>query len=151
MSDEATAVEETVEETPKKAPRSKPKQRSYFRTSKLSRFFLDDDQSYIEHKQLDEGLFQKYQDLTSTIKLDAEGRETTVDMALGKTRKFLIENLVVGWNLVDEEDDPIEYSPVKLLQLPPDVVSDLVQALYENNPVLRLDLGDEEGKETSQS
>ena len=148
MTDEATAVEETGEETPKKAPRSKPKQRSYFRTSKLNRFFLDDSESYIEHKQLDEGLFQKYQDLTSTIKLDAAGQETTVDMALGKTRKFLIENLVVGWNLLDEDGDPIEYNPVKLLQLPPDIVSGVVQDIYERNPVLRVESADEsaEGK-----
>ena len=143
MTDEAT-----TEETPKSPARKTPKQRSYFRTSKLNRFFLDDDTSYVEHKQLDEGLFQKYQDLTSTIKLDAAGQETTVDMALGKTRRFLVENLVTGWNLVDDNDDPIEYSPVKLLQLPPDIVSGVVQNIYEMNPVLRTDDGAaDEGKE----
>ena len=147
MTDETTNVEEASEETPKKAPRSKPKQKSYFKTSKLNRFFLDDGQSYIEHKQLDEGLFQSYQDLTSTIKLDSEGRETTVDMALGKTRKFLVENLVTGWNLLDEEDEPLVYSPVKLLQLPPDIIGGLVQDIYEQNPVLRVD-SDAEGKAT---
>lgn len=145
MTDEAT-IEETPDEA-KKPVRKTPKQKSYFQTSKLNRFFLDDENSYAEHKQLDEGLFQKYQDLTSTIKLDAAGQETTVDMALGKTRKFLIENLVVGWNLVDENNDPIEYSPVKLLQLPPDVVSSIVRDIYEKNPVLRSDDGGEEGKE----
>lgn len=148
MTDEAPAIEETIEEAPKKATKKASRQRSYFQTDTLNRFFLDDETSYIEHKQLDEGLFQKYQDLTSTIKLDAEGRETTVDMALGKTRRFLIENLVVGWNLVDEKEAPISYSPTKLLQLPPDLVSGVVQDIYENNPVLRGDADeDAEGKE----
>jgi hypothetical protein len=132
-------TDEAITEETKSPARKTPKQRSYFRTSNLNRFFLDDETSYIEHKQLDEGLFQKYQDLTSTIKLDAAGQETTVDMALGKTRKFLVENLVVGWNLVNEDGSPLEYSPVKLLQLPPELVSGVIEDIYSTNPVLRSD------------
>src|SRR4051812_48362193 len=105
MTDEAP-VEAKVEK------KARPKQRTYFNTSKLNRYHLGDDISYIEHKPIDEGVFEAYQDLTSRIKLDREGETTEVDMALGKTRKFLLENLVVSWNLV-ENDVPITFSHKK--------------------------------------
>lgn len=142
MSESTVEVEDKVEKKP-----NKPKQRSYFSAHKLRRYLLDDNESYIEHKPLDEGLYESYQDLTSSIKLDREGETTEVDMALGKTRRFLLENLVEGWNLVDEEGQPISYAPKKLLELPPHVIGGLVEDIYNKNPILRGD--SEEGKETS--
>lgn len=130
---ETAVVEKVAVET--------PKQISYFAGPKLNRFFLDET-NYIEHKPLDEGTFEAYQDLTSTIKLDRDGETTEVDMALGKTRKFLLETLVVGWNLVDPAGDPVPFGPAKLRDLPPHLIGKLIADIYEKNPIL----SGEEGK-----
>lgn len=121
------------------------KQKSYFSKETVNRYVLDDGESFIEHRTLDEGLFQSYQDITSRIRLDREGESTEVDMALGKQRKFLIENLVTAWNLVDEKGDAIRYSPARLLELPPHVISGLITDIYDKNEILRGDV-DDEGK-----
>lgn len=127
------------------APKEK-KQKSYFVTETVNRWYLDDEESFIEHKPLDEGLFQAYQDLTSRIKLDREGESTEVDMALGKQRQFLTENLVTGWNLVDADNKPIQYTPQRLKQLPPHLIGGLVNDIYQKNEILRGDIDEESGK-----
>lgn len=124
---------------------SKPKQRSYFNSNKLNRVVLDDGLSYIEHKLIDEGTFEKFQDLTSTVKLDKDNSSTEVDLALGRTRKFLLEMLVVGWNLVDEAGNSIPFAYAKLMELPPAVIHKVVEDIYEKNDILRAD--SESGKE----
>lgn len=139
MATENAAVVEEAAAPVKK----KKKQISYFTANKLNRFFLDED-NYIEHQQLDEGVFEEYQDLTSTIKLDREGETTEVDMALGKTRKFLLEKLVVSWNLIGVDDFPIPFSHTKLRELPPHLIGKLVADIYEKNPILS---GSDVGKE----
>lgn len=130
MADETATVEAPVEET------KKPRQRSYFNSQKVNRFELDDGFSYVEHKPLDEGMFEVFQDLTSTVKIDREGESTEVDMALGKTRKFLLENLVTNWNLVDE-NGPVPFTHKKLRELPPHIIGKLITDIYEKNPILR--------------
>lgn len=112
------------------------KQRSYFTKNTLNRYFLDDGESFIEHKKLDEGLFQAYQDITSRIKLDRDGESTEIDMALGRQRRFLLENLVEGWNLVDDEEAPLRYTPSRLMELPPEIIAGLIEDVYKKNPVL---------------
>lgn len=121
-----------------------PKQRSYFQGPKLNRYTLDDNVSYIEHKPMDEGVYEMFQDLTSTIKLDREGESTEIDMALGRSRKFLLETLVTSWNLVDGAD-PIPFSQKKLKELPPHVIGGLVRDIYAKNPILSGDT--DEGKD----
>lgn len=126
------------------------KQKSYFKKEVLNRYVLDDKESFIEHSPLDEGLFQSYQDITSKIKLDRDGESTEVDMALGKQRKFLLENLVQGWNLVSEDSSPLKYTPARLAELPPEVITGLVEDIYSKNPILSgatTDDDDESGKE----
>lgn len=136
---------ETVEEKTVSKPTAK-KQKSYFITDKLNRFHIDED-SYIEHTPMDEGAYEGFQDLTSTIKVDRDGDSTEVDMKLGATRRFLLENLVVGWNLVDQEGAPVPFSHKKLRELPPHIIGQLVEDIYEQNPILRGELGDDdEGK-----
>lgn len=121
------------------------KQRSYFSTETVNRYTLDDEVSFIEHKKLDEGTFQAYQDITSKIKLDSKG-DTEVDMRLGEQRRFLIENLVTGWNFIDDDSKPIKYSAKKLLELPPHVIGGLVQDIHRKNEILAGEAEDEEGK-----
>lgn len=119
------------------------KQRSYFQKDVLNRYVLDDGESFIEHKRLDEGLFQQYQDLTSRIRVGID-QSTEVDMALGKQRRFLLENLVVGWNLTDE-GKPVRFTSARLFELPPEVITGLIQNIYEANKILGGE--DESGKE----
>lgn len=124
------------------------KQRSYFAKTTVNRHTLDDGESFIEHQRLDEGLFQQYQDITSKIKLDREGETTEVDMALGKQRAFLLDNLVIGWNLIDENDKPLKFSHAKLKELPPEVIGRLLEDIYAKNPILGgTDQSSEEGKD----
>lgn len=112
------------------------KQRSYFTTESVNRYVLDDEESFIEHKPLDEGLFQKYQDITSKIKFDREGETTELDMALGAQRQFLLENLTTGWNLVDESGKAIKFSHTRLFELPPDIITGLLEDIYKSNKIL---------------
>lgn len=123
------------------------KQRSYFTKEVVNRYYLDDGESFIEHQKLDEGLFQQYQDITSKIRLDREGESTEVDMALGKQRRFLLENLVVGWNLIGEDDKPKKFSIQALFDLPPHVITGVIQDVYEKNEILSSRDDDEEGKD----
>lgn len=113
----------------------KPKQRSYFAKEVRNRYMLDDGESYIEHKPLDEGLFQSYQDLTSKVRLS--GEHTEVDMRLGAQRRFLFENLVTNWNMVGADDKPIPFSTEKLFELPPDIMSELFEHIHESNKILK--------------
>lgn len=126
-----------------------PRQRSYFNTNKLNRVVLDDGLSFIEHKLIDEGTYEKFQDLTSSVKLDANANTTEVDLGLGRTRKFLLETLVVGWNLVDEADNPIPFEYKKLMELPPSIIHKVIEDVYEKNEILRADT--ESGNEPSKS
>lgn len=130
----------------------KPKQRSYFATDSVHRFMLDDGESFIEHKPLDEGLFQSFQDINSKIKLDRTGDTTEVDIKVGAQRQFLLDNLVTAWNLVDETGKPERFTQLKLKALPPHIISKLVNDIYEKNEILRPDSPDvEEGKEPAKS
>ena len=140
MADEVAEVETKAK---KEAP---PKQRSYFNSNKLNRVVLDDGLSFIEHKLIDEGTFEAFQDLTSTVRLDRDNTSTEVDLALGKTRKFLLETLVVGWNLVDDSNNSIPFTYNKLMELPPVTLHAVIEDIYEKNDVLRSD--SESGKES---
>lgn len=125
-----------------------PKQRSYFNTNKINRVVLDDGLSFIEHKLIDEGVFQAFQDLTSTVTLNSNNQSTEVDLALGKSRRFLLEKLVFNWNLVDDAGNPIPFGYNKLMELPPDVIAKVVEDIYAKNPILGT-TDAESGKENS--
>lgn len=122
-------------------------QRSYFSTKTVNRYTLDDGVSFIEHKKLDEGRFQAYQDITSKIKLDRTGEHTEVDMKIGEQRRFLLETLVTGWNLVDEDEKPLQFTTSRLFELPPHIITGLVNDIYEKNEILAADAPGEAGKE----
>lgn len=128
--------------------KTEKKQKSYFNKETVNRYYLDDGESFIEHKPLDEGLFQEYQDITSKIKLDNTGTSTEVDMALGAQRRFLQERLVIGWNLVELDNKPVRYTPARLRELPPHVLTGLIEDIYSKNEILSGKDESEEGKET---
>lgn len=122
------------------------KQRSYFDIDVVNRYVLDDGESFIEHKKLDEGLYQAYQDITSKIKLDRTGESTEVDMKIGEQRAFLIDNLVTGWNMIGTDSKPISYTPAKMKQLPPHIITGLVDDIYKKNEILSGERDDEATK-----
>lgn len=122
------------------------KKRSYFVTDSVNRYQLDEE-AYIEHKKLDEGLFQAYQDITSKIRVDRTGEHTEVDMKLGEQRRFLLDNLVTGWNLTDEEDKPVKFTHNKLMQLDPSIITGLIDDIYEKNEILSGERDSDEGKD----
>lgn len=117
-------------------PTAAIKKKSYFQTQTVNRYVLDDGESFIEHKPLDEGTFQKYQDITSRVRLDKDGETSELDMAIGRQRHFLVTNLTTNWNLEDDEGKLIAFSVDKLLQLPPDVISGLYQDILKKNKIL---------------
>lgn len=129
---------------------TKTEQVDYFADAETpNRFYLPDGVSFIEHKKLDEGTFQRYQDLTSAVKIGRDGETTEIDMKLGAQREFLFNNLVTGWNLV-KESKPFTFTHSALRNLPPHLLGGLVEDIYKNNPILSgedsEDAKSEEGK-----
>lgn len=121
-------------------------QQDYFAfVETVNRFELPDG-SFIEHKPLDEGAFQKYQGLTSRIKLGADGGSTEVDMALGEQRNFLFRELVTGWNFIGG-GKPVRYSYSQLQKLPPHILNGLLEDIHKKNPILAGE-DEEEGKDS---
>ena len=99
--------------------------------------------------------YQKFVDLTSTVKLanqrkkgkDKEDDKAEVDMMLGTTRAFLIENLIVNWNVIGEDGKVLAVTPNNIRKLPPEIVKIWVDDIYEQNPILKNEEEDEGDKE----
>jgi hypothetical protein len=68
--------------------------------------YAEEDKTWFEHRKMTEGDYQKYVDLTSTVKLgnqkskDKKDEKAEVDMQLGATRSYLLTTLAVAWNVV---------------------------------------------------
>lgn len=110
------------------------KQIDYFAIAETVNRYELPDGSFIEHKPLDEGAFQKYQGLTSRIRLGADNA-TEIDMALGDQRNFLFKELVTGWNLV-MGGKAIRYTYQTLLKLPPHILNGLLEDIHKANQIL---------------
>ena len=93
-----TPDEETPDEEAKEAVRRN--QVNYFGLDTVHRFVLPDGESYIEHKQLNEGERKKFQDGASRdVTFDKAG-SAKMRMAPGAERHRLLEVAIVGWDLV---------------------------------------------------
>jgi hypothetical protein len=116
----------------------------------------EEDKTWFEHREMTEADYQKFANLTSTIKLGGKnkGKEddrAEVDMMVGTTRSFLMENLVIGWNLVGEDGKPIARTPNNIKRLPPHIVKVVVDDIYDKNPILKPEEEDEGNKELDNS
>lgn len=126
---------------------------------------VEEDKSWFEHRKMNEDDYQKYVDLTSKVKLGnkkkgTENDKAEVDMLLGTTRAFLLEKLVVNWNIVTENPktsklEVLPVTPNNMKKLPPEVVKVWIEDIYDKNPILKNDEEDEgdivitkDGKET---
>lgn len=114
----------------------------------------DADKTWFEHRKMTESDYQKYVDLTSKVKLagskkkGSDDDKAEVDMMLGTTRAFLVETLIVGWNLITEnpktgEIEPLAVTPNNIKRLPPEIVKVWVDDIYDKNPILKSDEEDE--------
>ena len=109
----------------------------------------EEDKTWYEHRKMTEADYQRYGDLTSTVKLsDKKDKDSRaeVNMKLGSTRMFLLETLAVGWNAVDDMGNELPLIPNNLKKMPPEVIREWVDDIIEFNPVLKGDEEDEGNK-----
>jgi len=104
----------------------------------------EEDKTWFEHRKMTEADYQKFVNLTSTIKLaggkkkSAEEEKAEVDMMLGTTRAFLVETLIVNWNVIGEDGKVLAVTPNNIKKLPPEIVKVWVDDIYEKNPILKV-------------
>jgi hypothetical protein len=112
----------------------------------------EEDKTWFEHRKMNEADYQKFVDLTSTVKLAGKGKKgkeddkAEVDMMLGTTRAFLVENLIVNWNVLGEDTKVLAATPNNIKKLPPEIVKVWVDDIYEKNPVLKTEEDNEGDK-----
>jgi len=110
------------------------------------------DKTWFEHRKMTEADYQKFVDLTSTVKLanarkkGKEDDKAEVDMMLGTTRAFLVENLIVNWNVIGEDNKVLAVTPNNIKKLPPEIVRVWVDDIYDKNPILKSEEEDEGDK-----
>lgn len=113
----------------------------------------EEDKTWFEHRKMTEADYQKFVDLTSTVKLanaKKKGREddkAEVDMMLGKTRAFLIQTLMVNWNVIGEDGKVLAATMNNVNLLPPEMVKVWIDDIYDKNPILKSEEEDEGDKE----
>lgn len=114
---------------------------------------VEEDKTWFEHRKMNEADYQKFIDLTSKVRLansKKKGKEddkAEVDMMLGSTRAFLIETLMVNWNVVGENGETLAITSNNIKKLPPEIVKVWVDDIYERNPILKSEEEDEGDKE----
>jgi hypothetical protein len=69
-----------------------------------------------------------------------------MDMLLGTTRQFLLTTLFVSWNAVDFEGKEIPGTPGNIMKMPPEVVKEWVEDIYDYNPILKPEEENEEDR-----
>ena len=119
----------------------------------LEKELPEEDKTWFEHRKMNEADYQKFVDLTSKVRLANKGKgknnddKAEVDMMLGTTRAFLIETLIVNWNVIGEDEKVLAVTPNNIRKLPPELVKVWVDDIYEKNPILKSDEEDEGDKE----
>jgi hypothetical protein len=110
----------------------------------------EDERTWFEHRKMTEGDYGKYVDLTSQIKLGSkeEDERAEMDMKLGTTRIFLLTTLGVDWNVIDEKGAVIAMSQNNIKRLPPELVKEWVDDVFDFNPILRNDKEDKADKDS---
>ena len=109
----------------------------------------EEDKTWFEHRKMTEADYQKFVDLTSTVKLanKKKGKDVDekaeVDMMLGTTRAFLIKTLIVNWNVLGEDGKVLAATPNNVNLLPPEIVKVWIDDIYDKNPILKSEEEDE--------
>lgn len=120
----------------------------------LEKELIEEDRTWFEHRKMTEADYQKFVDLTSTVKLASAKKKNKdgddkaeVDMMLGKTRAFLISTLMVNWNILGEDGKVLAATMNNVNLLPPEIVKVWLDDIYEKNPILKSEEEDEGEKE----
>ena len=119
----------------------------------LEKDLAEDEKTWFEHRKMTEADYQKFVDLTSKVRLANTKKKgntddkAEVDMMLGSTRAFLIKNLMVNWNVIDEEGKVLAATVNNVALLPPEMVKVLIDDIYEKNPILKSEEEDENDEE----
>jgi hypothetical protein len=109
--------------------------------------YPEDDKTWFEHRRMDEESFQRYQNLTSKVKLGDKKKEndkTEFDMMLGTTRQFLLKELAVAWNVTDEKGDVVPMVESTIKRMDPRVIKVWIDDIHEFNECLQPDEEEEE-------
>lgn len=88
-----------------------PVQQSYFGFAETHRCILPDGVSYVEHQTLNEGERKKYQNsINREVAIKRSTQDAVMKMAAGDERHALLRAAIVGWNLVDQNGQPIPFT-----------------------------------------
>lgn len=133
--------------------RSKPETRRVYlpwETDPSSPDYVEEEseRTWFEHRKMTEGDYQRYSDLTSVVKVGDKKKDerAEVDMKLGATRKFLLETLVVAWQVFDENGKQVPCTPANIAKMSPEVVKVWIDDIYDFNKVLQQEEPNEEEK-----
>lgn len=120
----------------------------------LEKDLVEEDKTWFEHRKMTEADYQKFVNLTSTVKLaNAKKKNKSgddkaeLDMMLGETRAFLISTLMVNWNVLGEDGKVLAATMNNVNLLPPEMVKVWLDDIYEKNPILKSEEEDEGDKE----
>ena len=116
---------------------------------------VEEDKTWFEHRKMTEADYQKFVDLSSTVKLanakkkgNKDGDDKAeVDMMLGTTRAFLIKTLMTNWNIIGEDGKVLAATPNNVNLLPPEIVKVWLDDIYDKNPILKSEEEEEGDKE----
>lgn len=116
----------------------------YFGFDEVHRVMLPDGKSWIEHKTLNEGARRKYMNrVNREVRLQKSG-DAYMKMATGDERHVLLEEAIVGWNLVradkNGEPKPLQFTQANrnaFLEAAPPAIIDLIEKdIRDKNPWL---------------
>jgi hypothetical protein len=120
----------------------------------LEKDLVEEDKTWFEHRKMTEADYQKFVNLTSTVKLANAKKKNKggddkaeLDMMLGETRAFLISTLMVNWNILGEDGKVLAATMNNVNLLPPEIVKVWLDDIYEKNPILKSEEEDEGDKE----
>jgi hypothetical protein len=122
----------------------------------------EEDKTWFEHRKMTEGDYQKYVDLTSTVKLGGQkgkgksDEKAEVDMQLGTTRSYLVTTLAVNWNVIAEnpksgKTEVLALTANNINRMPPEVIRVWLDDIYDKNPILKSEEEDEGDKVITKS
>lgn len=116
----------------------------YFGFEETHRVYLDDKTSFVEHKTLNEGARRKYMNkVNREVRLQKSG-DAFMKMATGDERHVLLEEAIIGWNLVRAnkvgEIQALAFTAGNLKAFleaaPPSVVDRIEKDIRDKNPWL---------------
>lgn len=128
---------------------------SYFGFEERHQCFLPDGKSFIEHTTLNEGARRKYLNkINREVAIKRASGDAVMKMASGDEKHALLEEAIVGWNLLGPDGNPITFvkgSPGSTLSqflnvADPRIVDIIEKDIRKHNPWLMADMTSEDIK-----